>query len=194
MRWNDMTRSIAFAAAASIAAPVYWYLASAPYTCHVYAHGHHIAAFFTLMVALYAWGIAPGHGHQRRSSGIAAAMIVMLAGGGAWLTGGSTQGVLVVCALALAGVRSLLLHPPLGASAILREAAIFLGSLLLAGWMMQGVGHGPLALGAAAWAFFLVQSLFFLTPGRATRAPAASGDAFEQATRQLRGLLDDGLG
>jgi len=185
MRFDDFGRSLGFAFVAAAGAPAVWLLAGP---------GPGVTLYWIALTALYALGLAPGHGVGRRTRGIAAAVAVAAAGALAAAVGARSVGIAVASTIALSAVRAAWLLPGRGAAAWWIEGAIGLGSLGLAGWLMRSAlatSHGgALALGAAIWGYLLVQSVFWL----AADPRAGSGrerDGFERARRRLVQLLDE---
>lgn len=201
MRWNGIVRSIGFAAVAAALAPLCWHLlgiptglsALGPFVAHLPSQSNAtaLAWVWTLLVAVYAYGLAPGRGEVRRHRALGAALGLIVVGATARAVGFTPTGVLALVALGLSAAR-ISWHP---ANAGLRrwaaEAGLGLGSVFFACWQMQVFVHGPLAFAAGVWAFFLVQSLAFAAAPVASRSDRA-GDAFELAQRRLESLLTDG--
>jgi hypothetical protein len=93
-------------------------------------------------------------------------------------------------ALLLAFLRSGL-HPSMRpARAVVVEVGLLGGGLAMAGWL-AGAGWFGQALGL--WGYALVQSLYFLVPGRGRPdcQPACDGDPFDRARERLIHLLDE---
>jgi hypothetical protein len=100
---------------------------------------------------------------------------------------------LVGLAIGLAGVlalvRSGLEHPMKPTRGFVIETLLVGLGLGFAFWVSW---PGWLGNAAGLWAFSLVQSLYFLVPGRGHgRAEPDAGDPFESARERLLGLLED---
>ncbi len=178
MRWNAFSPSLIFAAVASLAA-VPFLLAASP------ALGLPLAGktFLAATVAVYLAGIAPTVGRGVRVATLAAVLgvpVVLLAATIAQAAIALTA-VLAVC-------RSLFLYR----AAVVRALAIEIGlgtAALAAGYVVAGASTWSLA--AALWAYWLVQSTFFLIGSeRRERAPEPSSDPFEAAAKNASELMD----
>ncbi|MGH0037564.1 MAG: hypothetical protein ACQGVK_21250 [Myxococcota bacterium] len=184
MRWSGLGRSLGFAAVAAAATPVLW---------HATGHGAGVALCWTTMSALYALGIAPGKGADRRTRGLLAAGVVGLAGAASALAGADARVLASATTVALGVARTLWLFPGRGSRALWVEVFLGVGSLALAGFMLRSVGGQGVALAATVWGYWLVQSLFFAAPRSAGGAGQGERDGFEQARRRLLELLDESV-
>jgi hypothetical protein len=90
-------------------------------------------------------------------------------------------------ALIVAAGRSLLFERSQPLRALAVEGVVAAGALFAA--KLVG-GPGLIGVGLGVWAFFLVQSAFFLVPGLARRRAAVEGDPFDRARERLLALLD----
>jgi hypothetical protein len=179
MSTAGFARTLAFGAVGALALPVA-VLVMAPALPAAWA----AASFSAAAAVLYAAGLA--RGHRAQVAAAAAAFAVVAASG--WLAEHPRE-LLAGAALAVALVRGALHRPAplgralgvelvLGASGLAAAAALAGASLL--GWAL------------AFWAWFLVQSLFFLVAGprRSVGRTDPPEDAFERACRQLESLLE----
>jgi len=188
--WNGFGRSLAFAAVAAAACPLYlafaglllgWKLAMATYV--------------VALAALYVLGIA-----SRPARGLAAAAGVVLCGLAMLALGASGVGLAFGVAALLGALRSGLLcrGRAAGGDAFARRLAIEVG--LLGGGLALAFHLGRSALAPealAVWGFFMAQSAFFLIGGAEARAArrddeaAPDVDPFERAVRRAAALLDE---
>ena len=141
------------------------------------------AAYFGAVTVAYLAGLAAGPARRLRTvvlAGLAALAVALAAR--------TTMDVVLGLGVVLAAARSVFLAPSAPARAVVLEVALVLGGL----WFARLVGGGTLAGTALAiWAFFLMQSLFFLV---ARTAPAsrstADVDPFDEACRRALVLLE----
>jgi hypothetical protein len=112
---------------------------------------------------------------------VGAALVVLVAS--------SVEGLAVGLACVTAFVRSGLEYSLRSGRGLVIEIALVLGGLAFASWLAS---PGWLGAAAALWGFALVQSLYFLVPGR-TRARGATGpgDPFDRARQQILALLGE---
>jgi hypothetical protein len=179
MRWNSFGGSLAFAALAGAAWPVFA-LAAAPAIGTLAA----ISIYLVASAAFYVAGLTP-----RRVHGAGAAIVAALLG---TLFAAVTREPDVVALGAAIGVgvcRSGLLYRARPARALATELGLLGGGLLLARFL---AAPGVLGVALALWGFFLVQSGFFLIGG-VTEGPRHSRgiDRFENARRQALALLEE---
>jgi hypothetical protein len=183
MRIDTFGRSLGFAAAAAVAAPAVWHLTGHPASLHL---------TWVVLSAAYAFGLARQRGAERRARGLFAASAVGGVGVFAALAGFGSAGVAVATTAALGCLRASWLHPGRGARGWWVEAALGVGALALAGFMLRSVSGDPTAVVAAIWGYWLVQSLYFLAPGSFRERAPTGRDGFEEARRRLLALLDEG--
>ena len=178
MRWNDFGRSLVFAAAVAAAWPAFS-LVVAPLLGARTA----LSLYLVGAATLYVWGIA-----SERTRGAGAALATAAMGVFAVALARDGGEVAAGAALALGVARSGLLYRARSARALVLEATLIGGGLLLARWLAI---PGPLGIALALWGFFAVQAGFFAIGGVQERRPDPSGDRFEQARRRTLALLDD---
>jgi hypothetical protein len=177
-RWDDFARSLAFAAiaAAGLAVAVVF---GAPLL------GGEGAARLYLIAAASLYAFAFARGRARRAAALACAIVLGLAlavlpiGLAATAVGAAGLVALSRSAFAARGRR-------LRALAI--EAALAGVGLAFAG---RVAGGGLLALCLAVWAYFLIQSAYFLFGGSGADPDRAPRDPFEQARARLERLLQE---
>jgi len=149
-----------------------------------------LTAHWLLCGAVYAALLAPT---VRRA--VAAGGFVLLGGAGVATLGGvASPGVAaapVVLVAALVGLARSVISYRVGlVRGLLVEATLGTAAVALAGLL-----SGPSALGAvaAAWGFWLVQSVYPLIPGpRARGGSGKDDDAFARAAARLESLLAEG--
>lgn len=179
MRWNDFGRSLAFAAAAAAAWPAFALLAGPMLGARAA-----LSLYLVSAAVLCAWGISPD-----RTRGAVAALATAGLGALALLLARDVWEVAAGAALALGIARSALLYRTRAARALLLEAALLGGGLLLARWLAT---PGLLGVALALWGFFGVQAAFFAIGGVHERARDAGGaDRFEHARRRALELLEE---
>lgn len=177
MRWNSFGRSLAFAAVAAACSPA-WLLALAP----IAGWRRALGAWLVCVTTAYLAGL--GHTVRRRvAAGVAGAAVALAL----FAVAPGPRDLALGLAVLLAVARSVFLHRTTAARAAVTEAALVVGGLLFAG-ASGGSSLGGVALGT--WAFFLVQSLFFLVPGRQPRSDGPRPDAFQAAVARASALLD----
>jgi hypothetical protein len=180
MSWRGFAPGLVFAAVASAALLPLGLLLS-PLLGWPHAHAH--ALLVTGVVAVYTAGLA--NGASRRVGSFAA---VVLLGLGLQLAGAQLGELAVALTAALAVCRSAVFFRVRPARAAAVEGVLGLAALGMAGFL-----YGPSALGLAlaVWGYLLVQSAWFLVPGARRRADCVPQlDAFEEAERRARGLLE----
>jgi hypothetical protein len=179
MRVNGLTSSLCFGAAAAIAFVFAQHLA-APLV------GSAKVLVFYLAGCTIAYAALLGSTPRRAIRNAAAAfvgtiLVVMLSTG----MGGLAVGLTSVLAL----VRSGLEYSMKPARGLVIETLLGGLGLGFASWVAS---PGWLGDAAGFWAFALVQSLYFLVPGRGrNEAQTGMGDPFERARERLLGLLDE---
>jgi len=186
-----LPRSLAFAAAAGLAAPVFVGVVRA-----FVGPASALSLYALLVSSFYVFGLA-----ARPSLGFGAAFGVALPAFALWLLGGAPGEVAFLCAGLIGVMRSgWLRRDRRGASGFARSFGIEVGligiGLCLGAWAGNG-SFFPVAMGV--WCFFLVQSAFCLIGGPATlearTAMPHAIDPFEAAARRARSLLgEDAIG
>jgi hypothetical protein len=178
MRWDGFGRSVLFAVVAAMATGM-WLLAAAP----AFGGRRALALWLVPLAAVYVAGLIAD-----RRRGIAAALGVGVAGGVLLLVAPGLRELIVGLAVALAVARSVFLVRRRPARAVVVEALLLIGGLLLA---LHAGGPSLVGVVVAVWAFLLVQSCFFLVQGAAARtAFDAAPDPFEAAHARALALLD----
>lgn len=176
-------RSLAFAAAAGLAA-VPWLLLAAPVVGRAWS-----VALLALgcAVAHVVW-VAPNPRRALVAGGTTALLAALVALAALPLPPGAALTAAVLAAAVLVAVgRSVLLVRRPAARALALEAALLAGGLLAARFL---AGPSPLDLGLAVWGFFLVQALYGLVGGGVPRREDAAGDPFERARRRALALME----
>ena len=177
-RWDDFTRSLAFAAIAAPGLAVAVVFGSPLFGSEAAARLYLIA-----IASLYAFGVARGR------AGRAAALACAIALGLALATAPIGLAATAVGAAGLIALsRSALTARGRRLRALAIEAALAGVGLALAERIASG---GLLALCLALWAYFLIQSAYFLFGDYGDGADRAPRDAFEQARARLERLLQE---
>lgn len=183
MTSRSFLRALGFAALAALAV-IPWQLVLGPRL------GYHDAALFFALASASLYGVAIAPDPRRALVALAAGVPLV---GGALVLGlflGSPRATLVAAGVALAVVRSGVLYRRGLARSLVAEAGLlFVGALAA---LLLG---GPTTLGPALalWAFYLVQSLYFLVAdGEPRREAGRSDDPFEEARGRLEELLAEG--
>lgn len=181
MRVNGLTSSLCFGAAAAIAFVFAQHLA-AP----LLGSANVFVFYWTGCTIVYAalLGSSPRRSIRNAAAAFVGSLFVVALASG---TGGLAIGLTAVLAL----VRSGLEYPIKPARGFVIET--LLGGLAL-GFASWVASPGWLGDAAGFWAFALVQSLYFLVPGRGrgrTSALTEAGDPFERARERLIGLLEE---
>jgi hypothetical protein len=179
MKWNSFARSLAFAALAGAAWPAFA-LATGPLIGTRAA----LSLYLVASAAIYVAGLTP-----RRVHGVGAAILAAMLGA-VFAAVARDPGVVALGAAIAVGVcRSGLLYRARVARALVTEATLLGGGLLLARFL---AAPGSLGVALALWGFFLVQSGFFLIGGVAERPGETRGlDRFETAHRRALALLEE---
>jgi hypothetical protein len=179
MRWNDFGRSLGFAAAVATAWPAF-----ALFAAPLLGARTALALYLVAAATLCAFGIAPD-----RVRGAGAALATAALAGLALALARDVWDAAAGAALALGVARSALLYRARAARAVVLEAALLGGGLLLARWLAT---PGPLGVALALWGFFAVQAGFFAISGvRERRADPGGADRFEHARRRVLALLEE---
>jgi hypothetical protein len=182
MRWNDFTRSLLFGAVAA-AAFVPFVVLAAP----VLGWSDALAAYAVISASAYLAGL----GASRRQ-GLGAGLLLGLLGTGIALAAPTARDSVLAAALLLGLCRSGMLYRTRFARALLLEGVLLCAGLGVAGHLLAGSTFSAVL---AVWAFYLVQSVFFLVSGVETRREGAGdGDAFEAARARALELLEQGVG
>lgn len=179
MRRNGLTKSLCFGAAASIGF-VFAQHVGAPLVGSVDVLVFYLGSFTIGYAALL--GSTPRRAVRNAAAALVGTVLVVMVTGG-------LAGLAIGLAGVLALVRSGLEYPMKPARGLVVETLLMGLSLGFAFWVSS---PGWLGTAAGLWAFSLVQSLYFLVPGRGRRrAETGVGDPFESARERLLGLLED---
>jgi len=182
MRWNDFTRSLLFGAVAA-AAFVPFAMLAAP----VVGWSSALAAYAVVSASAYLAGL----GASRRQ-GLGAGLLLGLLGTGIALASPSARDSVLAAALLLGLCRSGMLYRTRFARGLLLEGILLCAGLGLAGHLLTGSTFSAVL---AIWAFYLVQSVFFLVGGvESRREDCGDADPFETARARAVELLEQGLG
>ncbi len=177
MRWDGFARSIVFAAVAALATAA-WLLVAAPLLDGRRA----LAVWLVALAATYLAGLVPG-----RRRGVAVAFGALVAGVALLVVAPGLREVVLGLAVVLGVGRSVFLYRRRPARAVVTEAVLLVGGLVLAAWLGGPSLHGVVL---AVWGFLLVQSGFFLVPGASAQTGLGSGaDPFEAAHARALALL-----
>jgi hypothetical protein len=178
IRCNSFGWSLAFAAIAAAGATA-WLVMAGP----IVGGGNALRLFLVGVTALYASGLAP-----TTRAAIATAILTGLGGLGLAAIAPGLRELTIGLAVLLGIGRSGFLHQARAARAVITEAVLIVGGLLFA----ASLGGSSLrAVALSVWAFFLVQSFYFLLPGTRPRPHSTDcGDPFDAAHRRALALLD----
>lgn len=189
--WTTLPRSLAFAAAAGLGAPLFVALVR-PFVGAASA----LSLYAIVIAATYVFGLA-----ARPTLGLGAALGLAMPASALWLFGAAPAEVAFLCAGLIGVLRSGWLRRDRRreagfARAFAIEVSLLGVGLVLGAWTGQGAFF-PVAMGV--WSFFLVQSAFALVGGPAAfaarTAPPPDVDPFEAAARRAQSLLEaDALG
>ena len=171
-------RCLAFGLVAALAS-IPWAMTFGPLLGHSWA----LAGYCLAVASLFVVAIAPTWPHGVATG--AAAGFVALA---VCVLAGRPAEAILGAALIVAVARSGFLYRAGPARAVVVEAVLVFGGLLAARALA-----GPTLLGAglAIWAFFLVQSLFFLIGGVRERPPDEPPiDPFERARKRALAVME----
>jgi hypothetical protein len=150
--------------------------------------GFAMSLYLVAVTSLYVAGCGP-HWTRGIVAGAVAGFLGMLLLSFAW----RTSEVAIGAAFILGVCRSVIIWRPGPVRGLVVEFALVTGGLLFA----RVVNFpGPLGAAFSIWAFFLLQSVFFLLPGAEPRRnDSAPGlDPFDQARARAMALLDDEAG
>ena len=177
-RWNSFGGSILFAAAAGAGLWVATAVLGPILGVSGVVSGYAVAAS-----TLFAIGIAPTRRGAVAAGALASALgaLLLLLPIGVHATVTGAAAIVAMC-------RSGLLYRSRPLRAILLESALLVAGLGLAQLVAD---RGATSLALAAWGYFLVQSLFFLAGGVASRPSSDPHvDPFDRARSRLQALLD----
>jgi len=182
MRWNDFGRSLLFGAVAA-AAFVPFAIAATP----LLGWGGVLVAYAVASASAYLAGLG-----ATRRQGLAAGLLVGLLGAGVALAAPAPRDAILAAALLLGLCRSGLLYRARFARALVLEGVLLCAGLGLAGHLLTGSTFSAVL---AVWAFFLVQSIFFLVGGVETRREdPRDTDPFDAARARAVEILEQGVG
>ncbi len=179
MRVNGLTSSLCFGAASAIAFVFVQHLA-AP----LVGSANVLIFYLTGCTIAYAalLGSTPRRAIRNAAAALMGTMLVVMVSSG---IGGLAIGLTSVLAL----VRSGLEYSMKSARGLVIEVLLGGVALGFASWVAS---PGWLGDAAGLWAFALVQSLYFLVPGRGRKETLTGmGDPFERARERLLGLLEE---
>ncbi len=182
MRWNDFGHSLLFGAVAA-AAFVPFAILAAPHL----GWGDTLAAYAVASASAYLAGLG-----ATRRQGLGAGLLLGLLGTGVALAAPTSRDAILAAALLLGLCRSGLLYRARFARALVLEGILLCAGLGIAGHLLTGSTFSAVL---AVWAFFLVQSVFFLVGGVETRREEAGEvDPFDAARARAVELMEQGVG
>jgi hypothetical protein len=182
MSWNDFGRSLLFGAVAA-AAFVPFAIVAAPHL----GWGGTLAAYAVASASAYLVGLG-----ATRRQGLGAGLLVGLLGTGVALAAPTSRDAILAAALLLGLCRSGLLYRTRFARAVVLEGVLLCAGLGIAGHLLTSSTFSAVL---AVWAFFLVQSVFFLVGGvEARREEARDVDPFDAARARAVELMEQGVG
>ncbi len=174
-----MLKTLAFGLVAALGS-IPWAMVAGPF----FGHPSALAGYCLTMAVLYAAVIASSW-----PRGVAVAGAAGLAAGSVAVLAATPSEAILGAALILAVARSGFLYRGRPARTVVLEAALTFGGLLFARVL---AGPTLLSAGLAIWAFFLVQSLFFLAGGVREREPEEPRiDPFERARKRALALMEE---
>lgn len=180
IRWNDFGSSLLFGAVAA-AGFVPFAILAAP----LLGRSGSLVAYALASAAVYLAGI----GASRRQ-GLAAALLVAGAGAAAALLAPDPRDALLATGMIFGLCRSGLLYRSRFARALLLEGALVGAGLGVAGQLLDASTFSAVL---AVWAFFLVQSVFFLIGGVEARCEDPGElDPFDAAHARVLEILEQG--
>jgi len=177
IRCDTLPRSIVFAALTAIGW-VPWALFAVPLIGAWEAR----ALYFIGVLALYVSGLT-----ATRPNRLRVPVVVASAAGAVALVAGSATALVIGLAAVLGVARSGFVYPTAPSRAVVREAILLGGGLLLA--RLPTAAPLMTSTGLALWGFLLVQSFFFLLP-RDRPTATSQPDPFEEAHRRALAILD----
>lgn len=174
-----MLRTLAFGLVAALGS-IPWAMVLGPFFGHSWA----LAGYCLAATALYVVIIAPSW-----PRGVAAGAVAGLTATAVAVLATRPSEAILGEALILAVARSGFLYRGKPARTVVLEAAVTLGGLLFARVL---AGPTLLSAGLAIWAFFLIQSLFFLAGGvREREGDEPRIDPFERARKRALALMEE---
>ena len=180
MRWDRFGRSLLFGAFAGLAGS-FFLLAAEP----LIGIGPGLGLFSILIAAVYLVGL--GNRPRRR---LGAGLLALFLGGAVWLLGPTPREAILVAAALLSIGRTAICLPSRGARAWTIEALLTGGGLLIASAVL---GSSPHSFALAVWAFFLVQSVFFLVASERRPDAETEVDPFDAAHARALAVMDSPL-
>ncbi len=182
MRWNDFRGSLLFGAVAA-AAFVPFAIIATPH----FGWGGALAAYAVASASTYLTGLG-----ATRRQGFAAGLLVAVLGVGIAFAAPTARDAILAATLLLGLCRSGLLYRARFARALVLESVLLCAGLGVAGYLLAGSTFSAVL---AVWAFYLVQSVFFLVGGVETRSEETGDvDPFEAARARALELLEQGVG
>ncbi len=174
-----MFKTLAFGALAALAS-IPWTMVLGPFVGQSWA----LAGFCLGAAALYAAVLT-----ATWARGVAVAVLTGLAAAAVAILATAPSEAILGAAMILAVARGGFLYRGKPARTVVLEAALILGGLLFARAL---AGPTLLSAGLAVWAFFLVQSLFFLAGGvRERESDEPRIDPFERARKRALALMEE---
>ncbi len=174
-----MFKTLAFGALAALAS-IPWTMVLGPFVGQSWA----LAGFCLGAAALYAAVLT-----ATWARGVAVAVLTGLAAAAVAVLASRPTEAILGGALILAVARSGFLYRGKPARTLVIEAGLIVGGLLFA---RMFAGSTLLGAALAIWAFFLVQSLFFLAGGVREREPEEPRvDPFERARKRALALMEE---
>lgn len=180
METKGFAKSLLFGALAALATTPFLLLARA-----LLAPGSALALWSVLLAAGYLACIAPNKVRGAR------VFFLALFLGLAALSLASPSTTVLASAALVPVLRSGFLYRRRAARALVIESALLLVALVLV-QLFTSAARGALPIASAVWAFFLVESLYFLIGGISNRRESAvSEDPFERAARKAEAVMED---
>lgn len=174
-----MFKTMAFGLVAALGS-IPWAMVLGPF----FGHSWVLAGYCLGAMALYVAILAPNW-----SRGVVVGGIAGLAAAAVLILAASPSEVILGAAIILAVARSGFLYRGKPARTVLLEIAVTGGGLLFARLL---AGPTLLSISLAIWAFFLIQSLFFLAGGvRPREAEEPRIDPFDQARKRALTLMEE---
>lgn len=180
METKGFGKSLVFGALAALATTPFLLLARS-----LLGSGSAVALWSILLAAGYLAYVAPDRARGAR------VFFLALFLGLAVLSLASPSTTVLASAALVPVLRSGMLYRRRAARALAIESALLLVALFLV-QLFTSAARGALPIASAVWAFFLVESLYFLMGGIASRRETgASEDPFERAARKAESLMED---